>query len=179
MIDIACRVTITIDFITRNLKLFIVKNHHHVATIRPDAIDNRIIELLFDGKNNKDISKKIDVPLSTVQRRVRKLQFNGIMTTQIQLDYRLLGFRTGLIHIFVKIGDIHETAQRILNLDKVSSVEIHIGCSDILAHVIYEENIDLLNLITKIKNIRGVERTLWSERIYQSSQKYPLNNLIK
>jgi hypothetical protein len=84
-----------------------------------------------------------------------------------------------LIHIFVKIGDIHDIAQRILNLDKVSSVEIHIGCSDILAHVIYEENIDLLNLITKIKNIRGVERTLWSERIYHSSQKYLLHNLTE
>jgi DNA-binding Lrp family transcriptional regulator len=74
-----------------------MKNHHRVVTIRPDAIDNRIIELLFDGKNNKDISKKIGVPLSTIQRRVRKLQFNGIITNQIQLDYRLLGFRTGLI----------------------------------------------------------------------------------
>jgi DNA-binding Lrp family transcriptional regulator len=155
-----------------------MKNHHRVVTIRPDAIDNRIMELLFDGKNNSEISKKIGVPLSTVQRRVRKLQLNGIMTNQIQLDYRLLGFRTGLIHIFVKMGDIHEIAQRILSLDKVTFVEIYIGDSDILAHVIYEENIDLLNLITKIKNIRGVEKTSWSERVYQSSQKYPLHNLF-
>jgi hypothetical protein len=35
-----------------------------------DKIDSEIIGLLLNGKNNKEISTKIRIPLSTVQRRL-------------------------------------------------------------------------------------------------------------
>jgi len=54
-------------------------------------------------------------------------------------------------------------------------VEIHIGNSDILGHVIYKEGKDLLDLISSIKRIEGVDRIVWSERIYQSPIKQYTN----
>lgn len=62
-------------------------------------------------------------------------------------------------------------------LDKVSKLkgvvllEVHIGNSDIIAGVIYKEGKDLLNLISSIKKMAGVERIVWSERILE----YPLS----
>lgn len=42
----------------------------------------------------------MNVLLSPVQRRVRNLLLNEEITNQMQLDYRLLGYKTELIHIF-------------------------------------------------------------------------------
>ncbi|MDF0682108.1 MAG: hypothetical protein P0116_14210 [Candidatus Nitrosocosmicus sp.] len=69
------------------------------------------------------------------------------------------------------MGNIDEIANKIQNQKQVSSVEIHIGNSDILGNVIYKESKELLDLISAIKKMEGVERIVWSERIYQSPSK--------
>jgi hypothetical protein len=61
--------------------------------------------------------------------------------------------------------------KKILDLDHITHVEVHIGNSDILGNVIYKEGIELLNLISAIKKMEGVDKILWSERIYQSPSK--------
>ena len=44
-----------------------------------DSIDIKIIELMVDGRNNKQISSQLSMPLSTIQRRVRALLVSGII----------------------------------------------------------------------------------------------------
>jgi len=53
----------------------------------------------------------------------------------------------------------------------ITSVEIHIGNSDILADFAYKESKDLFDVILKIKQISGIERVIWSERISRSQKK--------
>jgi DNA-binding NarL/FixJ family response regulator len=64
-----------------------------------DETDNKIIELLVQGKSNQEISKEINVPISTVQRRTRAILNKEIVTSTVQINYVLLGFKTGLIHV--------------------------------------------------------------------------------
>jgi Lrp/AsnC family transcriptional regulator, regulator for asnA, asnC and gidA len=136
-----------------------------------DSIDIKIIELMVDGRNNKQISSQLSIPLSTIQRRVRALLVSGIITPRVYLDYEKLGFKTGLLHIYLKDGEIDEIAKKVYEVDGITSFEIHIGNSDILADVVYKEGKELLNIIAAIKKLEGVERIVWSERIYQSPSK--------
>jgi Lrp/AsnC family transcriptional regulator, regulator for asnA, asnC and gidA len=136
-----------------------------------DSIDIKIIELMVDGRNNKQISSQLSMPLSTIQRRVRALLVSGIITPRVYLDYEKLGFKTGLLHIYLKDGEIDEIAKKVYEVDGITSFEIHIGNSDILANVVYKEGKELLNIIAAIKKLEGVERIVWSERIYQSPSK--------
>ena len=135
---------------------------------RLDEIDIKIIDLMVLNKTNKEISKDLRIPLSTVQRRVRDLTSAGFVTNNIQINYQKFGFKTGLVHVYLRDGNIEETARKIHNLNQISSIEIHIGNSDILGHVIYKDGKELLNLIAEIKKMQGVERVVWSERVYQS-----------
>lgn len=79
--------------------------------------------------------------------------------------------------MYLDDGHIEELAKKIHNLDHIMSVEIHIGNSDILGQVVYKEGIELLNLISAIKKMEGVDRIVWSERIHQSPSK-GIENMI-
>jgi Lrp/AsnC family transcriptional regulator, regulator for asnA, asnC and gidA len=136
-----------------------------------DSIDIKIIELMVSGRNNKQISSQLSMPLSTIQRRVRALLVSGIITPRVQLNYEKLGFKTGLLHIYLQNGNIDQIAEKVYEIDRITSFEIHIGNSDILANVAYKVGKELLNIIAAIKKLEGVERIVWSERIYQSSSK--------
>ena len=136
-----------------------------------DEIDAKIINLMILNKTNKEISFQLNLPLSTIQRRTRILLTSGLVTSQVQINYYKFGFKTGLLHIYLKNGKIEEMAKIIYELDGITSIEIHIGNSDILGNVIYKDSSDLFNLITTIKNMNGVERIVWSERVYQSPSK--------
>jgi Lrp/AsnC family transcriptional regulator, regulator for asnA, asnC and gidA len=136
-----------------------------------DKIDLDIIELLSIDKNNKEISTDLKIPLSTIQRRVKHLITADYVSVHTQINYQKFGFKTGLLHVYLKDGNIEEMARKINDLNQITSVEIHIGNSDILGHVIYKEGKELLNLISVIKRMQGVDRIVWSERIYQSPSK--------
>ena len=142
-----------------------------------DEIDVKIIDLMILNKTNKQISSQLSLPLSTIQRRTRILLTSGLVKSQVQINYHKFGFKTGLLHIYLKNGNIEEMAKTIYELDGITSVEIHIGNSDILGNVIYKDSNDLLNLIATIKNMNGVERIVWSERVYQSPSK--VNEKVK
>jgi len=68
-------------------------------------------------------------------------------------------------------GIISEIANKVFELDGITFVEIHIGNSHILGNVIYKDGKRLLNIISAIKKIQGVEQVVWSERIYLSPLK--------
>ena len=125
---------------------------------RIDKIDLDIIELLSIDKNNKEISTDLKIPLSTIQRRVKHLITAGYVSSHTQINYQKFGFKTGLLHVYLKDDNIEEMARKINDLNQITSVEIHIGNSDILGHVIYKEGKELLNLISAIKRMQGVDR---------------------
>jgi DNA-binding Lrp family transcriptional regulator len=140
-----------------------------------DKIDVQIIELLVRNHNNKHISKTLNIPLSTIQRRVRKLIKKGFIISKNHISFTKFGFKSGSIHIYLDDGNFDTILSKVSNLKGVTSLEVHIGNSDILAGVVYKEGRELLEMIASIKKIGGVERIVWSERIYE----YPLpdNNI--
>ena len=106
------------------------------------------------NKTNKDIPSDFHMPLSTVQRRVRELLEAGYVKSSVQINFEKFGFKTGLVHVYLKNGNIEELAKKIYNLSQITYVEIHIGNSDILGNVIYKDSKELLNLISTLKKWR-------------------------
>ena len=136
-----------------------------------DESDIQIIKLLIKGDNNKEISSKLHIPLSTVQRRAKRILKQELVITTTHLNRFKFGYRTGLIHVYCSDKNIQQTAKKMLEFGGVTSVEIHIGNSDILADFAYKESKDLFDVILKIKQMSGIERVIWSERISRSAEK--------
>lgn len=136
-----------------------------------DKTDLRVLDLLIQNITNKNIASTLKIPLSTIQRRVRNLIEKGFVVSKTHIDFTRFGFKSGSIHIYLSDGNIDTILNKVSKLKGVVLLEVHIGNSDIIAGVIYKEGKELLNLITSIKKMVGVERIVWSERIYE----YPLS----
>ena len=131
-----------------------------------DKIDYKIISLLIPGFENKQISKELNIPLSTVQRRTRNIIRNGLVEVRIQPNFRRIGVKKGLLHVYIKTGEIKESAEEISKLDGVLSSSVHVGNSDVVAEFVYEDSEQLIDSIIKIKRLENVERVLWSEEVF-------------
>jgi hypothetical protein len=77
-----------------------------------------------------------------------------------------MGIKSGMIHIYLRDGITDQLARKISTFDSITSTEVHIGNSDLIANVLYADSKQLLQTISDIKHIEGVERILWSEKIY-------------
>ena len=142
-----------------------------------DKIDYKIISLLIPGLENKEISKELGIPLSTIQRRTRNIIKNGLVEIKILPNFRRIGLKKGLLHIYIRTGSIKETALEISKFDGVLSSSVHVGNSDIVAEFVYEDSEQLIDTIVKIKGLESVERVLWSEEVFTIS--VDSNNIVR
>ena len=138
-----------------------------------DYTDKKIIELLVANNDNASISKKLDIPLTTIQRRTRKLFEKGLVSTKIELNYEKLGYKRGLLHIYLQKGLMEKIGENVVQKRGILSVSVHVGNSDIVALFTYRDSKDLLETIGEIKEIEGVEKVLWSEEVYFITSSQP------
>jgi Lrp/AsnC family transcriptional regulator for asnA, asnC and gidA len=131
-----------------------------------DNLDLRIVSLMTFGLANKEIASRLKTPLSTVQRRTRKLIENNVISVKAEVNFEAMGVKKGMIHVYLDDGNVDEMARKIGAIDIIDSVEIHIGNSDLIANVLYTDSRQLLQTISDIKGMAGVERILWSEEVY-------------
>ena len=141
-------------------------NHHNNNLVNIDIIDKKIIELLIANHDNTFISQKLEIPLSTIQRRTRKLFEKEIISTKIELNYEKLGYKRGLLHVYLQKGQLDRIGQIVVEKRGILSVSVHVGNSDLVALFVYRDSKDLIETMTNIKEIEGVERVLWSEEVY-------------
>ena len=153
------------------------KNNHHNnnnskasgESLRVDTLDTRIIELLTFGHSNKQISNKLNVPLSTIQRRTRKLGEKELIVTRTEPNYEKLGFKRGLLHVYLNKGEVDAIIQKVSQMRGVIAASVHVGNSDIVAFFIYKNAQQLLKLTSDVKKIQGVDKVMWSEEVYSIS----------
>jgi nitrate reductase NapAB chaperone NapD len=69
------------------------------------------------------------------------------------------------LHIYLSDGKLRETAEKISEMEGIISVSLHIGNSDILAEFVYVNADSIVDIISSIKKIEGVERIVWSQEI--------------
>ena len=109
----------------------------------------------------------MQIPLSTIQRRVRNLISNNAIIIKSEINYEKFGFKMGLLQVYLEDGSIDEVTHKINEIEGIESVEVHIGNSDLIANVIYKHSKELLDIISQVKKINKVDKIVWSEMIYK------------
>lgn len=132
-----------------------------------DDTDYRIITLLVLAYDNKKISSTLKIPLSTIQRRTRRILNSGIVNLDYEPNFKTLGIKKGLLHTYLRDGQLRNTAEKISEMEGVLSVTIHVGNSDLVAEFVYDNSEDLVDIIAAIKQIQGVDRVQWSEEVFR------------
>jgi Lrp/AsnC family transcriptional regulator, regulator for asnA, asnC and gidA len=143
-----------------------INSHYNIFT-HLDKTDFRIVSLLVLGSDNKKISSTLKIPLSTIQRRTRRILQSGIVHLEYTPNFKLLGLKKGLLHTYLHDGQLRKTGEKISKMDGILSVTIHVGNSDVVSEFVYDNSEELVDIIAAIKQIEGVDRVMWSEEVFK------------
>jgi DNA-binding Lrp family transcriptional regulator len=160
------------------------ENKEENESFKVDEKDIKIISSLLSGYDNQQISSEFKIPLSTIQRRARIILQSGLLKHYFRPDYKRLGLKKGMIHVYLRDGDMKSNAEKISGMEGITSVSIHIGNSDIVADFVYRDSEQIIDIVSSIKRLEGVEKAVWSEEVYafpinQKNLSVPFQRLIK
>jgi DNA-binding Lrp family transcriptional regulator len=135
----------------------------------PDSIDIQIVsEILRDHDiSSSHLSKKLSIPLSTIQRRRARIE-NSLLKKEYTFDFMAFGARVGDLVIGVDKGRSKELARFLLQHYKANilSCTIRINSThNVMAHIVYKDSKELYNLIESVKSQEYVGSVQWSEVI--------------
>ena len=130
-----------------------------------DDIDQRLIDFLLMGYTNKKIALEAGSPLSTIQRRIRKIFENEYIHKKNELNHRKLGLRKGYLLISLKGNYADQVAQKISIIKGITSTSLVTGSIDILCVCLFRDTDQLFKIIETIKTIERVEKVAWSEEV--------------
>jgi DNA-binding Lrp family transcriptional regulator len=131
-----------------------------------DEIDQKLLELLLKGYTNKRIALEAKSPLSTIQRRIRKIFENEYIYKKTELNHKRLGLRKGYLLISLK-GDYSSLiAQKVSLIKGITCVSLVTGSIDILCTCLFKETSDLFNMIESVKTIERVDKVSWAEEVH-------------
>lgn len=142
--------------------------------------DKKVIETLLATEgfaSSKDLSKQLNIPLSTLQRRRKKLEATFIQR-QYTLRMEKLGYRTATLFVSTGKRRYDPIGREILRMsDMVTFVSATIGQSsmDLRVEAVFKTSQDLMSLIDKIKSLDGVRDVIWNESVEMIGKKntYP------
>lgn len=132
-------------------------------------MDKKIITELILSKGKISsllLSKKLRVPLTTLQRKRKRLE-REYLATRYTLRYEKFGLRKAILFISTLKGKNEEVGTKLLSFKEVLVAHKSIGVHNIDLHVevLIKDNHELLALIEVIKTMNGVKDVVWSENI--------------
>ncbi|MBW2972936.1 Lrp/AsnC family transcriptional regulator [Candidatus Woesearchaeota archaeon] len=138
------------------------------------ALDEKDLQVLEELKQNakrttSQISKRINLPITTVHNRIKKLEKMGIIKRYtVDIDYKKLDkpiaayVLVSVIYMLpsgIKIGQ-EDVAKEIKGLAGIESVEIMAGGTDILVKVRVKDVEELNDFIVRqLRKVEGVDKT--------------------
>jgi DNA-binding Lrp family transcriptional regulator len=131
------------------------------------GIDRLILKEILspiENKSSTSMSKKLEIPLTTIQRRRKRLEKEFL-----EEDYTLLlerfGWRRVDFFISTSDGKTDALANDLLSMNQVTAVEKSIGehIIDLRVETIVKDNHQLLDILEKLKAMDGIRDAIWSE----------------
>lgn len=132
-----------------------------------DSLDIQIIKEMLDDANVSNIymSKKLDVPLSTIHRR-RDIIEKTVLKRAYELDPAQFGYRIAELHISVTKGKSEAVASDIFQAYKnVRHISLRMNGSNITAQIYIRDSRQLQEMMESIKGLPFVEEVHFSETI--------------
>jgi DNA-binding Lrp family transcriptional regulator len=125
-----------------------------------------LLELVLKGYQNKKIAIEVNTPLSTIQRRIRKIFENQYVIRKNELNYNKLGLRKGYLQISLKGDNSHTVVQKLASISGITSIaEVTGNFFDILCTCIFKNTDELFSLIEYIKTIERIDKVAWAEEV--------------
>jgi DNA-binding Lrp family transcriptional regulator len=131
------------------------------------------------NKTSGSISKKLNISLTTLQRRRKRLEKEFS-----EMDYTLIlkkfGWRRVDFFISNSDGKTDALANDLLSVNQVTSVGKSIGehTIDLRVETIVKDNNELLNLLEKLKAMDGIRDAVWSEVVETVGNKMSVPSYI-
>ena len=147
-------------------KNFDVSSQVDLDTYIIDNLDQKLLELVLKGYQNKKIAIEVKIPLSTIQRRIRKIFENQYVIRKNELNYNKLGLRKGYLQISLKGGKSYEVVQKLAGIGGITSIaEVRGNDFDILCTCIFKNTDELFSLIENIKTIERINKVASVEEV--------------
>ena len=106
-------------------KNFDVSSQLDLDTYMIDDVDRKLLELLVRGYENKKIAVEVKTPLSTIQRRIKKIFENQYVSRKNKLNYKKLGFRKGYLQISLRGDKSYEVSQKLAATNGIMAVRAY------------------------------------------------------
>jgi DNA-binding Lrp family transcriptional regulator len=133
-------------------------------------VDKKILKTLLSSTgeiSSLTLSRELDIPLSTVQRRRKRLEAD-FLEASYSPKLEKLGWRVAMLFVHTEKGNTLGVGNEILSW-KDSTVRVWraIGAetTDIITEAIFKENKDLMDIIERVKAIKGVTNISWIELV--------------
>jgi DNA-binding Lrp family transcriptional regulator len=145
--------------------LALEKNQIHSQRI--SRVDKEILKVLLEPQGNvstQALSERLGVPLSTIQRRRKRLE-NKYLDLSYSLKLNNLGFRRIDFFLYTMGGNTSEIGLELLKHKAVVSVSRSVGehTIDLRAEAVIKDNGQLLELLEAMKAMPNVRDVIWSE----------------
>ena len=132
-------------------------------------VDKKVLKSLLDSSGRVSslaLSRKLGIPLTTVQRRRKRLE-GEYLEVSYSLRLEKLGWRKADFLISTYKGMTSSVGKEILNHNSVTRVSKAIGEHTIDLHVesVFKNNKELLNVIEWLKSLEGVKDVVWTEPV--------------
>lgn len=142
---------------------------------RLSTVDRKLLKILLtpDGhRSSAELSKKLGVPATTVQRRRRRLE-EKFLTLTYTLHLEKFGWRRVEFLLATERGKTTHVANELLKRDDVVYVGRSIGQQtiDLKVETIVKGNSQILDLQEYLKAMEGVRDVVWTEIVEVIGQK--------
>jgi hypothetical protein len=87
----------------------------------------------------------------------------------VQPNFKRLGLKRGALHVCLDDGDIRKRVTQLSKMDGMISSSVQIGNSDVVSDYAYENTDQLMDTISSIKHMEGVDKVTWSEEVYREA----------
>lgn len=148
------------------------KSETEVALEPPilSSADKKILKSLIASSCNVSsltLSRDLGIPLSTVQRRRKRLEAN-LIETMYHLKLEKFGWRNATLFVTTASASAKQIGEEIMSWDKeVISAKRCMGenSADLQIEIIFRTNKELCDIMERVKSIEGVRNVSWSESI--------------
>ena len=132
-------------------------------------VDKKVLKSLLDSSgrvSSLSLSRKLEIPLTTVQRRRKRLE-SEFLEVSYSLRLDKLGWRKAELFVSTHKGMTSSVGKELLGHSAIARVSKAIGEHTIDLHVetVFKNNKDLMNVMEWVKSLEGVRDVVWTEPV--------------
>jgi DNA-binding Lrp family transcriptional regulator len=132
-------------------------------------VDKKVLKSLLDSSgrvSSLSLSRKLEIPLTTVQRRRKRLE-SEFLEVSYSLRLDRLGWRKAELLVSTHKGKTAIVGKELLGHNSITRVSKAIGehTIDIHAESVFKNNKELLSVIEWVKSLDGVRDVVWTEPV--------------